>query len=98
MPIPPPNRPRPAARRPRTPPVMMVLRLDAPQEGTVSQMINASLQAEAAGLGGKVVIDSQGIEARRADGSTDAYGEYDQSLRNLAALLKEKTTLPLVFD
>jgi uncharacterized protein (TIGR03790 family) len=61
-------------------------------------MINASLQAEAAGLGGKVVIDSQGIEARRADGSTDAYGEYDQSLRNLAALLKEKTTLPLVFD
>ncbi len=89
---------RNVARLANTPPVMMVMRLDAPQDGQVSQIITASLAAEAQGLGGKVVIDSRGMPAKNAKGSPDAYGEYDQSLRNLAKLLNDKTKLPVVFD
>lgn len=89
---------RNAARLANFPPVMMVMRLDAPQEGQVSQLITASVAAEEKGLGGKVVIDSRGLPEKNGDGAPDAYGEYDQSLRNLAKLLKEKTQLPVVFD
>jgi len=89
---------RNAVRLAAMPPVMMVMRLDAPQEGTISQIINASIAAETKGLGGKIVIDSQGSPEKNADGSLNAYGEYDQTLRNLAKLLKEKASLPIVFD
>ncbi len=80
------------------PPVMMVMRLDGPQDATVRDIIVSSLQAEEKGLGGKVVIDSRGIAARKEDGSIDNYGTYDETLRNLDKLLKEKTKLEVVFD
>ncbi|CAN5447248.1 hypothetical protein BH10PLA1_BH10PLA1_00310 [soil metagenome] len=89
---------RNARRMANAPPVMMVMRLDGPEDRTVRDIIVSSLQTEKVGLGGKVVIDSQGLEAKNADGSPHAYGEYDQTLRNLNKLLKEKTTLDVVFD
>jgi len=89
---------RNARRMAAAPPVMMVMRLDGPQDSTVRDIIASSLQAEKIGLGGKVVIDSQGIDAQKPDGSVQSYGEYDQTLRNLAKLLQTKTTLDIVFD
>jgi uncharacterized protein (TIGR03790 family) len=80
------------------PRVLMVMRLDGPQDGTAQQIITTSLAAEAVGLGGRVVIDSQGIDEKNPDGSVQSYGEYDETLRRLAKLLKEKTGLPIVFD
>ena len=80
------------------PAIMMVMRLDAPQAGIVSQMILASLHAEHDGLKGRIVIDSRGLSAIGKDGRPDAYGEYDQSLRNLADLVQSKTKLSMVFD
>jgi hypothetical protein len=47
------------------PPVLMVSRLDGPQEGTAAQIILGSLKAEKEGLSGRVVIDSMGGTAAR---------------------------------
>jgi uncharacterized protein (TIGR03790 family) len=79
------------------PPTMMVMRLDGPDAGTVSQMITASLKAEAEGLKGRVVIDSRGLHAD-AKGKFDPYSAYDQSLRNLADIVRTKAHLPLLLD
>jgi uncharacterized protein (TIGR03790 family) len=79
------------------PPVLMVMRLDGPDAGTVSEIILASLKAEAAGLKGNVVIDSRGLAATR-DGQPDTYGAYDQTLRNLYELVHTKTKLTTLFD
>jgi uncharacterized protein (TIGR03790 family) len=79
------------------PPVMMVSRLDGPQSGTVAQIITTSLKAEAQGLKGRVVIDSRGLPAQR-NGQPDPYGQWDQTLRNVAELLRTKTKLSTMFD
>lgn len=81
------------------PPVIMVTRLDGPQEGTATQIILGSLKAERDGLQGRVVIDSTG--GRAPDGSVDREGGYrnfDQKLLNLAELIKSGTKLPLTLD
>ncbi len=79
-------------------PVVMTMRLDGAQTGTVSQIILASLRAESEGLKGKVVIDSRGIPAMDAKGKPDPYGMYDQTLRDLADLVQAKTKLSMVLD
>ena len=79
-------------------PVMMVMRLDAANGLTVRNLMTSAIKTEEEGLTGKFVIDSRGIAAKKGDGTPDAYGEYDENLRNLAALVKAKTQMPLVFD
>lgn len=80
------------------PPVVMVSRLDAPQAGEVSQMLLASLLAEKQGLQGRVAIDARGIAPVNEKGQPDGYGQFDQTLRNLAELVQKHTTLSLTFD
>jgi uncharacterized protein (TIGR03790 family) len=79
-------------------PVLMVARLDGPTPELVRNMIETSIAIERDGLKGKIVIDSRGLPPRELDGKLSAYGAFDQLLRNLAALLKSKTQLTLVFD
>ena len=78
-------------------PVLMVSRLDGPQSGTVTQIILTSLKAEAEGLKGKVVVDSRGLPGGK-NGNPEPYGQYDQSLRNFADLVQNKTKLSSVTD
>ncbi len=78
-------------------PVLMVSRLDGPQPGTVTQIILTSLKAEAEGLKGKVVVDSRGLPGGKS-GKPEPYGQYDQSLRNFAELVQNKTKLSSVTD
>jgi len=73
-------------------PTVMVCRLDGPSEQTVRDLIVTSLRVEDQGLDGKVVLDARG---RSGD---DAYGHYDQSIRNLAMLLKRKTKLDVTLE
>jgi uncharacterized protein (TIGR03790 family) len=87
-----------AANGARSAGVMMVMRLDGPQPGIVSRMILASTHVEQEGLKGRVVVDSRGLPVRDKDGKFDAYGEYDQTLRNLADLVQSKTKLSMIFD
>lgn len=79
-------------------PVLMVMRLDAPQAGQVGMMIAAGLQAEREGLRGRVVLDSRGLGTEDGKGRPNEYGVYDQTIRNLARLLEEKTDLALTVD
>jgi uncharacterized protein (TIGR03790 family) len=79
-------------------PTVMVMRLDAPKPEQVHAMIDTSLKVEASGLQGMVVIDSRGIAPQKPNGQLDPYGQYDQSIRNLAMLLKSKTKLQLLVD
>ena len=80
------------------PPVVMVMRLDAPSPDAVRKMIETSLAVERDGLGGRFVIDSRGLPARQANGSPDVFGAFDQRLRDLAAIVREKTRIEVVFD
>jgi uncharacterized protein (TIGR03790 family) len=76
----------------------MVMRLDAPNPEMVRRMIQTSIDAERTGLMGKFVVDSRGLPARRPDGSADGFGAFDERLRELAMVVKDKTKLELVHD
>jgi len=78
---------------PRT---MMVSRLDGPQSGTARDIIAASVQVEERGLRGKIVCDSRGMKFHPE--KPDAYAGYDETIHNLAELVRTKTALPLAVD
>ncbi len=78
-------------------PVLMVSRLDGPQVGVVKQIIETSMKVEAEGLKGRIVVDSRGMPPEK-NGKPEPYGEYDQTVRNFAELVRTKTKLSSVFD
>ncbi len=81
------------------PPVLMVSRLDGPQEGTAIQLILASLKAERDGLKGKFVIDSTGgTGPGGVPDKAGGYRKFDQHLIELADLVRTKTTMPVTLD
>jgi uncharacterized protein (TIGR03790 family) len=82
----------------RTPQVMMVMRLDAPTVQRVRDIISESVVTERDGLKGKVVLDARGINKTKAGGQVDPFGIVDDSIRQLASLLKSKTQLDVVLD
>jgi uncharacterized protein (TIGR03790 family) len=68
---------------------LMVCRLDGPTEEIAKGLIDKAMAAETSGLTGTAYIDSRGIFDK------DAYGHYDQSIRDLALLTQLRTTLPV---
>jgi len=76
--------------------VMMVARLDGPQSGTAHQIMLASRLVEEKGLTGRFVIDTLGLPPPQGPG--DAKNYYDQRLLELARLVAEHTTIPVVLD
>ena len=76
-------------------PTLMVARLDAPQSGQVREMILASLRAERDGLKGKIVLDARGLKGK---GGVGTYEWYDQSIVDLAELLRAKAKTPVLLD
>jgi uncharacterized protein (TIGR03790 family) len=85
-------RTRSSPHHPKTPPVLMVMRLDGPTDLIVREMIATSIKVERQGLTGQVVLDARGKPV------SDPYGIYDQTLRNLANLLNAHTTLKVTLD
>jgi uncharacterized protein (TIGR03790 family) len=79
-------------------PLVMVMRLDAPQSGMVRDMIIGSLKAEREGLKGRLVLDSRGIAANGDAGKFGQYGWYDQSIRDLAKLVSTKTKVSVLHE
>ena len=77
---------------------MMVMRLDGSSADEVRQIIDTSIKVESEGLKGKIVLDSRGIAAPGTSGKSDPYGAYDQTIRDLASLVKNHTKLELVDD
>lgn len=88
----------PNERRQGFPPVFMTARLDGPTPEDAMRLVTDAVAAEQNGLHGKVYLDSRGIKqnAERPDGY--GYPGYDESIRELAALLKEKTSLEVIHD
>jgi uncharacterized protein (TIGR03790 family) len=71
---------------------LMVMRLDGPSEHSVRELIETSLKIEQEGLKGEVVLDARGKPP------VEPYGNYDQTIRQLADLLRSKTSLKVVLD
>jgi uncharacterized protein (TIGR03790 family) len=82
----------------RTPPVMMVSRLDAQTPDTVRKMMAASIETEQHGLQGQVLVDSWAKNTKRPDGQDDDYTRFDKSMLEFAALVRDKTKLQLTLD
>jgi uncharacterized protein (TIGR03790 family) len=68
---------------------LMVSRLDGPSYGIAQGLIDKALAAEEKGLTGVAYIDSRGLFGK------DLYSYYDQSMRDLALLLRLRTSLPV---
>jgi len=68
---------------------LMVSRLDGPSYNIAQGLIDKALVAEAKGLVGNAYIDSRGLSKQ------DLYSHYDQSLRDLATLIRLRTSLPV---
>lgn len=78
---------------------LMVMRLDGPQSGTAKDIIMACVAAEKqGGLEGTFAIDSRGLASRSPDGKVDAYGDYDQRLRDLAELVQRHGHMSVMHD
>ncbi|MHC4664351.1 MAG: TIGR03790 family protein [Planctomycetota bacterium] len=69
---------------------LMVSRLDGPDEGVAKGLVDKAMAAEKAALKGAACIDSRGIEKSRKSYSP---GYFDQSLRDLATLIKFRTAM-----
>ncbi|MBI2299229.1 MAG: TIGR03790 family protein [Armatimonadetes bacterium] len=84
----------------KSPPVVLTARLDGPTPAIAMRLVDDAVKAEREGLKGKVYIDARGIAFGREAPRPDWYGYsgYDESFRELAAILKEKTSLEVVLD
>jgi uncharacterized protein (TIGR03790 family) len=80
------------------PPTLMVMRLDGPDPATVQRMMRTSVEVEKTGLQGIIAIDARGISPIDDKGNPSAFGEFDQTLRDLAYLLRIKTNLKIKLD
>jgi len=69
---------------------LMVSRLDGPGDEIAKGLVDKALRAEETGLNGIAYIDSRGLASK------DLYGHFDRSLRQLAALTKTQTHIPVV--
>jgi uncharacterized protein (TIGR03790 family) len=66
---------------------LMVSRLDGPHYGIAKGLIDKAISAEKTGLTGTAYIDSRGLSGN------DLYSLYDQSLRDLAGVIRLRTSL-----
>jgi uncharacterized protein (TIGR03790 family) len=84
--------------RGRSPLTLMVMRLDGPDPAIVERIMRTSVQVEKTGLEGIIAIDARGIAPIDDKGNLSPYGEFDETLRNLAFLVRTKTNLKIAFD
>ena len=79
-------------------PTLMVSRLSGPSTDLIMKQIDASIAAEKAGLAGTVYLDARGLDYDKKKEQPGSYGQFDQSLRDLAERLKTHTKLNVVLD
>jgi hypothetical protein len=78
---------------------MMVSRLTAPTLETAKAIVDSSVAAEQNGLTGKIYLDARGLAATAEDPEDGPFhGQFDQSLRDLAARLKQAGTIEVVLN
>lgn len=83
---------------PNKPPTMMVARLSAPSADLVMKLIDASIAAEKTGLQGTIYLDARGMSYDAKKDQTGSYGQYDESVRDLAERLKAHAKMKVVLN
>ncbi len=79
--------------------VLLVSRLDGPDDEIVKRIINDSIKAETDGLKGTAYFDAR-YKAPKKDKVKDlqGYGYYDWSIHQTAQFFKQRNIMPVVFD
>ncbi len=77
------------------PPTLLTARLDGASPELAMRLVDDAVKTEQTGLQGTIYLDARGIKRGQ---DNFGYGGYDESLRELAELLKSQTTMPVVLD
>ncbi|MFN0017368.1 MAG: TIGR03790 family protein [Pirellulaceae bacterium] len=77
---------------------LLTCRLDGPTPEIAKRLVDDALEAEKEGLQGKVYIDARGIGYDPKGDAGFGYGGYDQSMRDMADLLKDEAKLEVILD
>jgi len=80
------------------PAVLMVARIEAPTLDLAKRIIDTAIATEKTGLAGKFYLDARGMSYDPKRDKMGSYGQYDQSIRDLAERLKKHTKLEVVLD
>ncbi len=84
--------------RATAPPTLLTCRLDGPTPEIAKRLVDDALETEKEGLQGKVYVDARGIGYDPKGDPGFGYGGYDQSMRDMAALLKDDAKLEVILD
>ncbi len=79
-------------------PTMMVSRLAAPTIELAMGLVDQAVAIEKTGLAGKVYLDARGMKPDAKRDKPGSYGQFDQSLRDLAERLKKDTKLDVTLN
>jgi uncharacterized protein (TIGR03790 family) len=88
----------PDEARQDVPATLMVSRLDGPTPELAMRLVDQALAAEKDGLAGRVYVDARGIAYDPAQDRGFGYGGYDESLREMASLLKDAGGMDVTLD
>ncbi|BCA57139.1 hypothetical protein W02_42790 [Nitrospira sp. KM1] len=76
-------------------PVLMVSRIDASNAGRAMGLVDRAIEAEQDGVRGTVYLDARGLSTKDKQ---DTMSRYDQSLRDLHALITQRTSYRTVLE
>lgn len=80
------------------PPVMMTARLDGPTAEIAKRLVSGAVEVEKTGLSGTVYVDARDNRYDPMRDSGYGYGGYDESMREMAALLRDEARMNVVLD
>ncbi|VTR97523.1 TIGR03790 family protein [Tuwongella immobilis] len=88
----------PVSEQTKAKPILMTCRLDGPTVEIVRRCIDQAIAVERTGLAGKVYVDARGIRYDAKSDTGGGYGGYDESMREMAALLKSTGKLDVILN
>ena len=88
----------PEEYRRKHPKVLMTARLDGPTPATAKRLVDDAVEVEKTGLKGKVYVDARDNRYNPKTDSGYGYGGYDESMREMAALLRDQAKMDVILD